>query len=973
MGDDSAMVGRIVSHYRIEGHLGAGGMGTVYLAQDLSLQRKVALKFLDPGTRTPDASERLLREARAASALDHPHIGTVYEIGDADGQPFIAMAYYEGQTLASRLRAGPLSNGEAARLIAEVADALAAAHAAGVVHRDLKPSNLMLTSAGHIKVLDFGIAMFASTESETIARLTGAGSAIGTAAYMSPEQAAGEAVDARSDLWSLGAVLHEMLTGRPAFEGSNTLALINAVRTAPIPAVQSHRPDLAPELEAILTRTLVRDRRQRAMTAAEVRDLAASCAARVATGVTAVVPLRRGGRRVLFALGAAVLAGIAVTAVWWSQRNARVRWAREQALPEIIRLAGVDQFDPAFRLAVEAEPYLETEPVFQEQMRAITRAAAVESEPPGATISYRPYGHPDEAWRPLGRAPLKDLPIPRGLHQWKAELAGFETAEDVGPAPFWPPRFLFRLVPAGKAPADMVRVSSDQPFQLYIPGLDHLPAVALADYWIDRHEVTNREFKRFVDDGGYRKAELWREPFVRDGKPISAAEAMVGFVDTTGRPGPALWEQGSYPAGLADHPVSGVSWYEAAAFARWAGKSLPTIYHWSRAADQRLSGNVVPASNFGGKEVLPVDRAGGPTRAGTSGMAGNVKEWVWNAAGARRYILGGAWNEPVYMFNDVDAQPPLSRLPAYGFRCVKLDRPEDLAPNLVAEVTLPSRDLQHIVPPSDAVFQAWKSIYSFDHGHLAAKVESVDDSSPEWRMEKVSYAAAYGDERITAYLFLPKNAAPPYQAIVYFPGSGVINRRTAPMVNDFERMNYIMRSGRALIYPIYKSTHERGDMINSDYPSMSAVWRDHMVMWSKDVGRSIDYLESRPDIDRQKIGYHGISWGAGMAPLFLAVEPRLKLGLLLVGGFYLQPAMPEADPVNFVARVKVPVVMLNGRFDFFFPTEASQKPMFDNLGTRPEDKRRVEYDASHSLPRNEVIKEFVGWMDKYWGPVRPPR
>ena len=413
--------------------------------------------------------------------------------------------------------------------------------------------------------------------------------------------------------------------------------------------------------------------------------------------------------------------------------------------------------------------------------------------------------------------------------------------------------------------------------------------------------------------------------------------------------------------------MSGVSWYEAAAYARWAGKSLPTIYHWSRAADQRLSGDVVPASNFGGKEVLPVERAGGANRAGASGMAGNVKEWVWNAAGARRYILGGAWNEPVYMFTDVDAQAPLSRLPTYGFRCVKIDRAEDLAQNLVADVTLPTRDLRRNVAPSDAVFSALKSHYSFDHGQLNAKVDATDDTSPEWRMEKVSYAAAYGDERMTAYLFLPKNAAPPYQTVVFFPGSGVIGSKTSPAVRDFERVNYIMRSGRALIYPIYKSTHERSDVITNDYPSMTAVWRDHMVMWSKDVGRTVDYLESRPDIDRQKIGYFGASWGAGMGPLFIAVEPRLSLGLLLVGGFYLQPALPEADPVNFTARVRVPVIMLNGRFDFFFPTELSQKPMFDSLGTPAEHKRRVEYDASHALPRNEIIKEFVGWMDKYLG------
>jgi hypothetical protein len=207
--------------------------------------------------------------------------------------------------------------------------------------------------------------------------------------------------------------------------------------------------------------------------------------------------------------------------------------------------------------------------------------------------------------------------------------------------------------------------------------------------------------------------------------------------------------------------------------------------------------------------------------------------------------------------------------------------------------------LSKVAPVGDAVFRAWLSHYSFDHGNLAAAVDAVDDSSPDWRLERVSYTAAYGDERIPAYLFLPKNATPPYQTIVYFPGSGVISRRSAPAGSDFDRINYVMRSGRALIYPIYKSTHERGDVIVNDYPSTTAVWRDHMVMWSKDIGRTIDYLLTRPDIQKDKIGYLGNSWGSGMAPLFLAVEPRLSIAVLNVGGFYLQPALPEADPVNF--------------------------------------------------------------------------
>ena len=418
--------------------------------------------------------------------------------------------------------------------------------------------------------------------------------------------------------------------------------------------------------------------------------------------------------------------------------------------------------------------------------------------------------------------------------------------------------------------------------------------------------------------------------------------------------------------GQDDYPVTGVSWYEAAAYARWAGKSLPTIYHWSRAADQRLSGNVVPASNFSGTGPLPAGRVG-LTRAGTTDMAGNVKEWCWNSSAAKRYILGGAWNEPVYMFTDADAQSPFARSPTYGFRCIKTDRPEDLHAGLTGDAALPSRDLRNVPPVSDAVFRAWQSMYSFDHGHLGAMVDEFDDSSPEWRLEKVSYAAAYGDERIPAYLFLPKQAKPPFQTIVFFPGSGVISQRSKPDAALFDRVNFVMRSGRALLYPIYKSTHERGDVITTDYPNTTAVWRDHMVMWSKDVGRSIDYLHTRPDIDKDRIGYMGYSWGAAMAPLFLAVEPRLSLALLNVGGFYLQAALPEADPVNFASRVKIPVLMLNGRFDFFFPTETSQEPMFRALGTPAEHKRRVVYDASHTIPRNEMIKEFVGWMERYWG------
>jgi DNA-binding winged helix-turn-helix (wHTH) protein len=456
---------------------------------------------------------------------------------------------------------------------------------------------------------------------------------------------------------------------------------------------------------------------------------------------------------------------------WSTRRNAKVRWARHDVLPEIVRLADADRFDDAYRLAQQVQPLIPDDQLLVEQMRGISRRAIIESDPVGGEVFYRPYARSGEPWRPLGKAPVESE-VPRGLMHWKIEMAGREMAEDIGPGPFAQEfHGHFKLFHPNQVPPGMVRIaSSDEPFHIFMPGLEHLSEVQLPDYWIDRHEVTNRAFKRFVDEGGYRRPELWQEPFVKDGRPLTFEAAMAHFRDTTDRPGPAGWEMSTYVAGQDDYPVGGVSWYEAAAFARWAGKALPTIYHWARAADLRLSGDVVPASNADGKSLRAVGAMGGITRGGTTDMAGNVKEWVSNSTGSKRYVLGGAWNEPVYMFTTWDAQSPFTRRPNSGFRCIKVDRPEDLSPALTAVIHTPSRDVRSMKPVSSAVFEAWRSLYSFDHGDLKVKAEFVNDTSPDWRMEKVSYAAAYGDERILAYLFLPKNAKPPYQVMIGFSG-----------------------------------------------------------------------------------------------------------------------------------------------------------------------------------------------------------
>ncbi|HVS03080.1 MAG TPA: serine/threonine-protein kinase, partial [Thermoanaerobaculia bacterium] len=264
------MIGRQLSHFEVLEELGSGGMGQVYRARDLALQRTVALKTLPVAAYEEEHRRRLLAEARAASALNHPGIVTIYEVGESDGVDFIAMELVEGESLASLQRRGPLPPQRVLPWAVELAEALAAAHRRGIVHRDLKPANVMVTEEGRLKILDFGLAkrlppMGGSDEmvTETELAKTHTGAVMGTPAYMSPEQAAGRRVDARSDLFALGAVLYEMLTGERPFTGGSSIELLSAVlRHDPGPPSR-RRPAVDPAWDAILERLLAKDPEQR--------------------------------------------------------------------------------------------------------------------------------------------------------------------------------------------------------------------------------------------------------------------------------------------------------------------------------------------------------------------------------------------------------------------------------------------------------------------------------------------------------------------------------------------------------------------------------------------------------------------------------------------------------------------------------------------------------------------------------------
>ncbi len=488
---------------------------------------------------------------------------------------------------------------------------------------------------------------------------------------------------------------------------------------------------------------------------------------------------------------------------------------------------------------------------------------------------------------------------------------------------------------------------------------------------LDKFEVTNKNFKEFVDRGGYQRKEFWKHPFYKDSLTLSWEEAIKEFIDSTGRPGPSTWAFGDYPEGQDDYPVAGISWYEAAAYAEFAGKSLPTLYHWRSAAGILNMPFIVPLSNFEEKNLAPVAAYQGMSPYGTYDMAGNIKEWVWNECEKRRYNLGGGWNEPQYMFTDRELLPPMMREGNLGFRCMKALSGGILQAAFNPIPIVRQRNFAKEKPCSDDVFEILKSHYYYDKRDLDPAIEFRDESPRYWSMEKVTYDAGYGNERMISYVFLPKGIQPPFQTIIYFPG-GAAGRINSIHDYSIKRYDVFIKEGRAFVFPVYIGTLERKEPAASAKKTPTSR-RDAYVKYFKEFARTIDYLETRPEFDNDKCAYFGLSWGASEPGFIItALEKRLKAAVFLCGGFHDYPdILPESNPVNFAPRIRLPIIMMNGVYDEIFPLEPNAKVAFRLFGAPEKDKFLKSYASSHYLLTTNVwIKDTLDFLDRYLGPVK---
>ena len=585
------------------------------------------------------------------------------------------------------------------------------------------------------------------------------------------------------------------------------------------------------------------------------------------------------------------------------------------------------------------------------------------------SLAYIRYGN-DTIWHPIGQTPINSLRVPwffgQNDFQLKFEVNGREiiALKDISGE--------FNFDQIDKFPSNHAIIPGAQN-SMILPGID-FGDISIETFSISKTEVSNKEFQTFVNNGGYEDSTLWDFPIFTDGVEHNFKESIVKFIGRHGQYGPSNWSYGQFDDNTGNLPVTGISWFEARAYARYKGHKLPNLFQWVYAAG--LAGFVselpdISESNLKSSNLWDIDDSRGENYFGIKNIAGNVREWVTNPQGSKKSkfsILGGSYFDNAYSFNDYHSISPFDRSLSNGFRVVQsaVHGTQDTLDDFTINHT--ERDILSESDVSDDVFNIYKEQFKYEKYEMNAKIDSIFENE-NYTTYKFQLLPPYkSDEKLHGYVIYSNKIKKPLKPIIHFPSAWAIFNNSDDWIisSTIKDYNYLLMEGYAVICPVYYSTYNRKKTLKTWWANETDVYKNTMIKIGKDFKRSIDFIESRNEFDISYLSYIGYSWGSIMSNILLAIDDRISSAFICAGGLQVQKSKPEIDPVFYTRRIGIPIMHITGKNDGIFDYENSQIPMQKLLGTPLENQKMIVLDGvGHAIPKDIMIENHLKWLKKY--------
>ena len=495
--------------------------------------------------------------------------------------------------------------------------------------------------------------------------------------------------------------------------------------------------------------------------------------------------------------------------------------------------------------------------------------------------------------------------------------------------------------------------------------------IKLSSFSIAVNEVSNKDFQEFVDAGGYENPSYWDFPIQIGNKIYDFNSTVKLFTDRYNKLGPANWSYGKYPSGLDNQPVTGISWFEARAFAEFKNLNLPNIFQWTYASGIPdnvfvVDQSVINDSNYDSSQLREVSDENGSYN-GLNNIGGNVKEWVLNPNGNKKEkysIMGGAFNESAYTFNNYYSLSAFDRSIGNGFRLSKnltnnqSELDYDIIPNF-------QRNFDELENISDEVFEVYKSQFDYNK-NLDSKTTNIDNFQDGYSAQKFEMETTYkSDESLYGYIVYSNKFKNKYDPVIVYPNAGSIGANSDEWLPEslLNQYKYLIDEGYAIIHPIYHNTFGREKTIRTFWASDSEDYKNTIIKIGQDYKRSLDYIESRNDFNFDNMSYFGYSWGSTTSNYLLAIDDRIKAAVICVGGLMLQKSRKEVEAHYYIRRINTPILHIIGKEDGIFGYEENYKPWKKFIGTPKDKLKLIELEnVGHGLPWDTIIKHHSNWI-----------